>query len=137
MEFDLKQYAVIGAVVLVVVCVATVKMRGCNAYSPDDAGAESAEVQEALEMLRAMAQEPSTTPDFMSVDSNTQARDFVMAAAELMSRAQSVEHKESTWFGDFLRVTVTCPRDGAKALEKTFYLKKVDGQMRITGLETQ
>ncbi len=137
MEFNLKRYAVIGAVVLVVVCVAIAKMRGGNRYSPDEAGAESAEVREALEMLRAMAQKPSTTPDYMSADSSTQARDFVMDAAELMSRAQSVEHKASTWFGDFLRVTVTCPRDGAKALEKTFYLKKVDGQMRITGMETQ
>ncbi len=137
MDFDIKQYATVGAVVLVVVCVAIVKMRGCNAYSPEDAGAESAEVQEALEMLRAMAQKPSTTPDFMSADSSTQARDFVMDAAEVMSRAQGVEHKASTWFGDFLRVTVTCPRDGAKALEKTFYLKKVGGQMRVTGMETQ
>ena len=134
MDADLRRNALLVALGVLAVCVVLFLVMGRNEYARDDAPADSAEVQQAMEVLSSIAADPASVPEHMSADATGQARNFVLDAAEAMSATESIDRMESGWFGRFLRITVTCPRPVAKPLVKTFYFRKEDGEMRITGL---
>ncbi len=134
MQSRLLKYAAAG-VVAVVVCLVLVVVLHRGAYKRAPAKADAPEVLQALEMLRGIAAHPGTAASCMASDAKGNARDAVVRAAEVMGKARSVERKDAVWFGPYLRVGVTCPRDNAAPYERYFYLRKDGGELRITGVE--
>lgn len=129
----LKLAAIVAGVALICLFFLVVLRRG--PYRQGAASLDSKEVQQSLEILRKVAANPRSVAEFMSVDATKRARVAVAAAAVQMSRASSVEAKDADWFGEYLRVGVVCPTSEGKSLERYFFLKREDGELRITGLE--
>ncbi len=119
----------------VAVCLVLVVAHHRSAYKRVPAQADAPEVLQALEMLRTIAAHPETAASYMASDARASAREAVVRSAEIMGRAGSVERKDATWFGAYLRVGVSCPRDHAAPYERYFYVKRDGGELRITGVE--
>jgi hypothetical protein len=130
-----RKYAIVISVGAGALCLILCLALHKSAYKRSKAPPDSADVQQALQMLRSMAAAPATAPGYMSSDARQTARKAVAGAAEAMGKAKSVERKDSQWFGSYLRVGVTCPRAGGVPYEQHFFLKKQDGELRITGLD--
>jgi len=107
-----------------------------TAYRRSKARLDSADVQQALQILRSIASSPATAKDYISPEAKETARKAVAAAAEAMGKATSVELKDSEWFGSYLRVGITCSRAGGVPYQRHFFLKKESGRLRITGLDS-
>ena len=96
---------------------------------------QSREVQEAMQVLEAIARDPERVADHMSADATGGAREMVGDVARRMAEAESLRFESAGWWGGYLRVQVSWPRPGAEPLARTFFFKKQDGRLRVTGLQ--
>jgi hypothetical protein len=125
----------IGVIVaaLALVCVFALLRSGEPTYEERHISVDSEEVQESLDILRRIAADPRTVPALMSADAGPQAQPRVAAAAAQMSSASSLDFKSAAWFGEYLRVGVTCSMPGDRLIEKHFFFKREGTGLRITG----
>jgi hypothetical protein len=128
-----KAILVAGAIAAVVLVAYVATCRG-RPYGMSAAAADSREVQEALEVVRGIAKNPDSAPQAMSAQANRRARDAVAAVARQMNQASSVEFKDAVWFGQYLRLGVTCRAPGRADVNRYFFLKQEDGRLKVTGL---
>ncbi|MCK4376299.1 MAG: hypothetical protein KAX19_13260 [Candidatus Brocadiae bacterium] len=134
MDARVKRNVVVGIVGIVAACAVLYMILHKNPYASSRAAADSEQVQRALEILRSIAAEPDGADRYMSADATERARAAVAEAAEMMGEADSVELKDdAAWFGEYLRVGVTCPRGEEEPLERYFFLTRERGELRITG----
>lgn len=135
MKRALKRNLIVAATSVAVVGVVLYLTSGNDTYDRRQAMADSGEVQRSLEILRGIAADPESVPQHMSKEAKETAKAAVTQAAELMGRATSIEVKDAAWFGEYLRVGVTCARGEGEPIERYFFLKKEGGELRITGLQ--
>jgi len=100
-----------------------------------EVGGQSKEVQEAMQVLEAIARDPESVADHMSTDATAGAQGMVGDVARRMAEAESLQFESAGWWGGYLRVRVSWPRPGAEPLARTFFFKKEDGRLRVTGLQ--
>jgi hypothetical protein len=130
-----KQALIAGILGGAALCVLLVSMLPGGAYRRRETSAESDEVRRSLELLRQIAAAPETADGRMSPSARANARVAVARAAQRMAEADSVELRDAAWFGDYLRVGVTCPQGGGEPVELYFFLREEGGELRITGLQ--
>jgi len=124
--------SVAGALVL---CSFLYLALGRKPYRLRKATADSDEVRQALEVVRLIAAAPEGALDYASSEAKESGRVALAEAAKQMSGAQSVELKDAAWFGHYLRLGVTCKKGGKESFRGHFFLKREQGQLRITGLD--
>jgi len=130
------KYAVLGLAGSAALCLVLVLTLHRSAYRRTAAKADSPDVRQALELLRGIAAHPATAAAHMAPEAGERAREGVAAAAQTMGKASSVDFKGAAWFGVYLRVAVTCPRDNGPPYERCFFMRKEGGELRITGVES-
>lgn len=108
---------------------------GGDAEGLRDVTADSKEAREAMQVLEAIARDPESVADHMSTDATGGARGMVGDVALRMAEAESLQFESAGWWGGYLRVQVSWPRPGAEPLARTFFFKKEDGRLRVTGLQ--
>jgi hypothetical protein len=137
MRISLRGKIAAGAVFAAIAIFAAIMLLSGRGYKRRELSADSADVQEALQVLRAMASKPDRALDYASADAKGMARSALGDAAGQMSRARAVELKAegTAWFGPYLRLGVTCPMAAGKPFERYFYLKREGGALRLTGVE--
>ena len=108
---------------------------GGDAEGLRDVTADSKEAREAMQVLEAIARDPKSVPEHMSAAAAAGIHEMVTGVAERMAEADSVRFESAGWWGGYLRVQVSWPRPGAEPLARTFFFKKEDGRLRVTGLQ--
>jgi xanthine dehydrogenase iron-sulfur cluster and FAD-binding subunit A len=125
----------LAAVILLAALVVALRSCGGGDYARQDLTLDSADAREAIAAVGEMAVTPERATDHMATDARPNARAAVRTAAEAMFELKEVEPVDATWFGDYLRLTVACERDGAEPLELRFFFRREDGRLRITGMQ--
>jgi len=118
----------------VVCCLLYLALRG-GRYDRSDLGPDSRDVREALAVLRSVAGRPEDLAQHLSRDATPRARAALEQVVGTMAEAESVDYKEAAWFGDYLRVGVSCPRADGGPVVRYFLLKEERGELRLTGLQ--
>jgi hypothetical protein len=116
------------------VCLLALRPRG-NPMAPEDASAESPEVQEALAVVRELAADPEKAEQFMSDRANRRARSSIVGAADRLSELAPPGLEGAQWTGEYLRLTVLAPMGEGRKLRLHFFLREEGGRMRITGVQ--
>lgn len=110
-------------------------MQPGNAYAERDAGVESAEAGEALEVLRQLARSTNHLKNCMSGQAAPMARLEVLREAERMARANSMELASATWKGDYLAIGVDCAvGEGGPASHHFYFKPGGDGKLELVGV---
>jgi hypothetical protein len=133
---SLKLKVLIGIGCAIVLVLVALLVRSGGRYRAKDASAESEPVQRSLEIIRALAQDPASASACMVAGANRQAQASVEEAARRVSGATAIELKQAAWFGDYLRVEVTCTRADGGAVEQYFLFREEGGKLRATGAGT-
>ncbi|NLW51692.1 MAG: hypothetical protein GXY85_12760 [Candidatus Brocadiaceae bacterium] len=96
---------------------------------------ESADAREAMEVIRAIAGDPTTVAAHMVAGAASGVQEMVAETAERLQEAESIRFEEAGWHGGYLRVRVSWPRPEGDPLTRTFFLKSEGGRLRISGLQ--
>lgn len=121
-----------GALVLVLAWFLVARMGG----GLRQVSGESAEMAEAMRVIEVIALDPARVPDYMASDASGIAVRMVTDVAKRLPGPESLKPKSAAWWGGYLRITVSWPRPEGEPLERTFFLKREGGELRITGLQT-
>jgi hypothetical protein len=104
-------------------------------YAERQAGPESPEAQRALEVVRALAGDPERADAYVADGTNTPARPAGAAAAVRLSKATGMECQAASWYGGYLRVSVSARMPGDRHIEEHFFFVRSGDRLRITGVD--
>ena len=135
MDATRKRKVLLGAVGgLVAVCLIWLVF-GRDGNKLREVSGDSRDAQEAMRVLRAVAEDPKSLDAHMTADAVAGVRERVTETVEQMAKAESIEFVSAGWWRGYMRVQVSWPRPEAKPATSTFFLQKEDGELRIRGLQ--
>jgi hypothetical protein len=125
----------LACVVLLGLVLTAARSCGGDDYSQHDLGLDAPDARRAVEVVSGLAAAPGEVESHMSETARPNAVAAVQEAAKAMSGLRSVEPVDAAWFGDYMRLTVSCKREAGPPLELSFFLVREDGELRITGMQ--
>jgi hypothetical protein len=108
---------------------------GGSDYARRQAGVDSAEARQALDLIRAVCADPAAAASSMAENASERARMSVAGFAKQMSEAADVELDRAEWFGQYLRVGVVARLPGGGTARNLIFLRREQGELRITGVD--